>query len=306
MFIKKNKTVVSTMCIAIVAALTGCATQERPTLSLSAKQAMTKARLVMVKDHPELEAKIQGSNATQAMGGGLLFLMADIAAMSEQKYQQSKLIEPIQKELTNQNILGTLKSEISNSIDQSSKFQFLGEEIEEDELENYISSHTSEVDSIGVLTPKYEFSEDFSTLNTSLAIKFIPTSTSFKTALGVSEAYNRSVIDTAVVYSVTPSETAEAKPNSEAIKNQAKQNIVGDTHLIDQTSREKIKRETIRLRQIAKEKNTEVWAKNKGSEINNAINSSFKILVQKLKSTLPIMFPTKVSSMEGTSKQSTN
>ena len=165
MFIKKYKTVASTMCIAIVAALTGCATQERPTLSLSAKQAMTKARLVMVKDHPELETKIQGSNATQAMGGGLLFLMADIAAMSEQKYQQSKLVEPIQEKLANPNILGTLKSEISNSIDQSSKFQFFGEEIEEDNLETYISSNSANVDSIGVLTPKYEFSEDFSTLN---------------------------------------------------------------------------------------------------------------------------------------------
>ena len=140
----------------------------------------------------------------------------------------------------------------------------------------------------------------------SIAIKFIPTSTSFKTALGVSETYNSSVIGTAVVHTVTPAETTEAKPNSKAIKDQAKQNIVGGSHLIDQASREKIKRETIRLRQVAKEKNTEIWTKNNGNEINKAINDSFKILVQKLKSTLPIMFPTKISSVEKPSKNSTN
>lgn len=294
----KSKLFFPLICITVVSALTGCVTREKPVLSLSAKQSMNTAKLVLVNDHAKLDAAIEGSNATQVMGGGLLWALADAAAKAEQRNSQSKLLAPINDKLIIENLLVNLKEKIKNVTGDSAKFQFNGDEINGDKIGSYISLNSQQIDSIGILTPKYQFTEDFSALKTSIAVKFIPTSKSFKTALGVSEAYEDSVIDTVIQHVVTPNNTVAALNNNSALKKKAKDSVQNVVLLNPEDARAKIKEAFNRLRVKTKKHNAEIWFANNGKEVNKAIIESTLSVIKKLQVTLPIMFPDGINKVQ--------
>lgn len=284
--------------------LTGCAAREKPVLSLTAKQSMKTAKLVVINDHSELEADIQGSNSTQVMGGGLLWALADAAAMAEQTHSQSKVIAPIKAEVKSINLITTVKNEISQTIPSLSKFHFSREELKRDEIENYISSNQQGYDGIGILTPQYKFSEDFATLKTTMQVDFYPTSKTFKTALGVSDAFNAPAIDTRLHEETKPVSTLPALPDSTALKKQAKDKLSDKLVFASTIEAQKlITEEKNRIRETAKTTNAKIWSENNGLEIKKAITNSTNAIIERLKTTLATMFPDGIDKIQ-TSKVS--
>ncbi len=287
--------VLPVFCILLMLVVTGCAGREKPVLSLAAKQSMNTSKLVIANNYPELEADIQGSNATAAMGGGLLFLALDIAAMTHQKVVQNNLIEPVIAYAPKPNMLTALKAEINQAVIPSTKFQYDGQEIDHSDIESVLSKHSKEFDSVGVLIPKFRFSEDLSTLNTSLQVKFYPISSTLKAALKVSEGFNQPFIDTLVHEAVSPNGMKHALVNDLALKKEIESKIRKTSPLLSEKEiMEMTKSEIERVRTDAKNNNVMIWSQNNGQLVKEAISSSNAAVAEKLNKLLPTLFPNKV------------
>lgn len=288
--LKKYIFTVSAVVIGMVT-LTGCAGREKPVLSLTAKQAMQSSKVVMINDHKSLDADITGSNATQVMGGGLLWALADIAAIAEQRSEQETLIEPIEKQLQTENLLADLKDAIAGEIGSSSKFVFAGEELAQEDLDQYISEYKGGADAIAILTPHYRFSEDFAQLKTSVNIRFIPVSSSFKKALKVSEAFDRAAVSTSVEHYFTPEETVSALANNPQLKEKARESVPNAVALSGTQLAKQSKKKFNEMRLDAKKNNAAIWSQNSGAYIKQAVEESTTVVAQKLAKKLPVIFP---------------
>ncbi|MDV7338256.1 hypothetical protein RYZ26_01525 [Terasakiella sp. A23] len=104
-----NCKLLSLLSILIIVGLTGCVGREKPVLSLTAKHAINSSEIFLNNKYADLKADIQGSNATQIMGGGLLWAAADIAAMTVQRNQQQELMAPILAEIKDVNLQNEIR-----------------------------------------------------------------------------------------------------------------------------------------------------------------------------------------------------
>lgn len=292
---KKYGFVSPVFCILLMLVFTGCAGREKPILSLAAKQSMNTSKIVIVNNYPELEAEIQGSNATAAMGGGLLFLALDVAAMTHQKVVQDNLIEPVIAYAPKPNMLTALKTEINQTVIPSTKFQYDGQEIDQSDIEAVLGEHSNSFDSVGILIPKFRFSEDLSTLKTSLQVKFYPISPTLKAALKVSEGFDQPFVDTLLYEAISPNGMKHALANDLSLKKEVQSKIrktspfLSEKEIVDMT-----KSEIERVRTDAKNNNVMIWAQNNGQLVKEAISSSNAAVAEKLNKLLPTLFPNKV------------
>ncbi|NVK19725.1 MAG: hypothetical protein HWE30_13575 [Methylocystaceae bacterium] len=284
--------------LAFSVVLSGCVTKQKAVLTLNAKQVMKSGQLVMSNDHPELSADIEGANSGQVMGG-LLFAMADVAIMAKQESDQEDLMEPIKEKVKSINLLSYTKDKISPVIAEMQKFQLADQDVHSAAFNDYVKVHADEFDGIGVLIPEFRFSEDFASLQTSLKVRFMPTSPSFKTALGVSEDFEGTVVDTELKHFYKPEKTKAALPRSKALAAEAKENIQEKLLFAYPSQINKmINDEKRKIRGKRKPENAKIWAENDGQEIKRALKEATEKLSQQLKTTLVVMFPNEMKSAQ--------
>ncbi|MDV7338255.1 hypothetical protein RYZ26_01520 [Terasakiella sp. A23] len=126
---------------------------------------------------------------------------------------------------------------------------------------------------------------------TTIKVDLYPVSSELKHALGVSEKFDRTFLNTTVTFESKPDETTQAHPRSRELKAQAKENLGEKLRSAYQRDvYNMISTEVKRLRNLIKEKNATIWTDNNGLKIKDAIDNSATQVSKQLKDTLSIVF----------------